>query len=93
MFIAWSKLHKRNLGPVLNANGWAINSKVLVNIMFGSTLTSIAKYPKMDTRLVTDPFREKQKPKWLKIVIWVLIVVAVLYLLLWWAGKLPWMKF
>ena len=32
MFIAWRKLRKRDLGPVLNANGWAINAKSLVNV-------------------------------------------------------------
>ncbi len=47
MFIAWRKLRRRDLGPVLNANGWAINSKALVNIAFGATLTSLAKYPKL----------------------------------------------
>lgn len=45
--IAWSRLRRRNLGPVLNANGWAINSRVLVNSVFGARLTSVAVYPKM----------------------------------------------
>lgn len=45
MFIAWQKLRKRNLAPVLNANGWAINARVLVNISFGAGLTSLAKFP------------------------------------------------
>jgi len=56
MFLAWLKLRKRNLAPVLNANGWAINSKVLVNTKFGATLTSLAKYPKLK---LDDPFAEK----------------------------------
>ena len=47
MFIAWRKLRKRDLGPVLNANGWAINAKSLVNVKFGKTLTSLAKFPKL----------------------------------------------
>ena len=47
MFIAWRKLRKRDLGPVLNANGWAINAKALVRVKFGKTLTSLAKYPKL----------------------------------------------
>ncbi len=62
-FIAWSKLRKRNLGPVLNANGWAINSKVLVNIVFGAKLTSVAKYPKLK---IFDPYRQKSSAwKWI----------------------------
>jgi len=47
MFIAWRKLRKRDLGPVLNANGWAINAKSLVRVKFGKTLTSLAKFPKL----------------------------------------------
>ena len=39
MVLAWIKLRGRNLGPVLNANGWAINSKIIVNSRFGRTLT------------------------------------------------------
>ena len=62
-FIAWRKLRKRNLGPVLNANGWAINSIVLVNILFGKTLTSTAKYPMIK---LDDPFVKKKTPAWKK---------------------------
>ena len=76
-FIAWMKLRKRNLGPVLNANGWAINSSVLVNTLFGSTLTSVAKYPVFN---YDDPFVPKKTPAWKKwltgIVIIALIVAA-----------------
>lgn len=59
MFLAWLKLRKRNLGPILNANGWAINSAVMVNSLFGATLTSLAKYPKILT--AGDPFAIKKK--------------------------------
>ena len=62
-FIAWRKLRKRNLGPVLNANGWAINSDVLVNILFGSALTTTAKYPKLK---LDDPYAPKT-PAWKKV--------------------------
>ncbi|MBP5675547.1 MAG: hypothetical protein J6W94_00860 [Bacteroidales bacterium] len=47
MFIAWRKLRRRDLGPILNANGWAINANALVNTKFGKTLTSLAKFPKL----------------------------------------------
>ncbi|HBH21634.1 MAG TPA: hypothetical protein DDX33_06755 [Rikenellaceae bacterium] len=73
-FIAWSKLRKRNLGPVLNANGWAINSKVLVNIVFGAKLTSVAKYPKLK---IFDPYRQKSSA-WKWILGAVVLVLAVL---------------
>lgn len=72
-FIAWRKLRKRDLGPVLNANGWAINSKVLVNILFGSTLTTIAKYPLVKGG---DPYAKKT-PVWKKILRWLLAILVV----------------
>ena len=57
MFIAWRKLKKRDLGPVLNTNGWAINAKSLVNVKFGKTLTSLAKFPKLTA---VDPEARKK---------------------------------
>ncbi len=47
MLIAWRKLRRRDLGPVLNANGWAMNAKSLVSVKFGKTLTSLAEFPKL----------------------------------------------
>ena len=77
MLLAWLKLRKRNLGPVLNANGWAINSDVKVNTTFGKTLTSMAKYPKV---VAKDPFADKKTPWWKQCLIW-LVVLAVAFLL------------
>ena len=76
MLLAWLKLRKRNLGPVLNANGWAINSDVKINTTFGKTLTSMAKYPKV---VAKDPFADKKMPWWQKCLIW-LGILAVLFL-------------
>ena len=72
MFIAWTKLRKRNLGPMLNANGWAVNAVVLVNVRFGATLTSIAQYPKL---VLDDPFVDKKMPKWKK---WTIAICSIL---------------
>ena len=74
MLLAWLKLRKRNLGPVLNANGWAINSNVKVNTTFGKTLTSMAKYPKV---VAVDPFADKKTPLWRKILCWILVLAAI----------------
>ena len=74
MLLAWLKLRKRNLGPVLNANGWAINSNVKVNTTFGATLTSMAKYPKL---VMNDPFADKKMPLWKKCLIWIVILAAL----------------
>ena len=79
MFLAWLKLRKRNLGPILNANGWAINSAVLVNSLFGATLTSLAKYPKILT--TGDPFAIKKKSPLPYIIAMFLIAGVVLCVL------------
>ena len=74
MLLAWLKLRRRNLGPVLNANGWAINSKIKVNTVFGATLTSVAKYPKV---VMKDPFAEKKMAWWKKCLIWLVVLAAL----------------
>ena len=83
-FIAWGKLRRRNLGPVLNANGWAINSNVIVNIPFGRTLTSIAKYPKMK---LDDPYKPKA-PLWWRILRWVLLALVIAFCALFFTDNL-----
>src|SRR5262249_43323813 len=58
LLLAFIKLRKRNLGPILDANGWAINAKAKINVPFGERLTVVAKLPKdalVDTR---DSFAE-----------------------------------
>ncbi len=74
MLLAWLKLRKRNLGPLLNANGWAINSVVKINTTFGQTLTSVAKYPKIVGK---DPFADKKMAWWKKCLIWLVILAAM----------------
>lgn len=73
-FIAWTKLRKRNLGPVLNANGWAINSVVIVNVLFGATLTTTAKYPHLR---LEDPYKVVV-PLWKRILRWFILAVIVI---------------
>lgn len=89
MLLAWLKLRKRNLGPVLNANGWAINSKIKINTTFGATLTSMAKYPKIVGK---DPFADKKMPWWQKCLWWLLALVVVAAIVLGCMHKLPWQK-
>ena len=86
-FIAWKKLRKRNLGPVLNANGWAINSAVLVNILFGKTLTSVAKYPKVHP---ADPY-SMRAPLWKRLLRWLIFLLVVAFGVCYFTNNLKWM--
>jgi hypothetical protein len=76
MLIAFLKLRQRNLGPMLDANGWAVNTKARINIPFGSTLTKMAVLPKGSERTLTDPFAEKKTP-WKR---WVFLLVLLMAL-------------
>ena len=72
MVMAWMKLRRRNIAPLLNANGWAVNAVSKISIPFGETLTDIAKYPKMNLK---DPFAKKGMKTWQKWVISLLIII------------------
>lgn len=72
MVLAWMKLRKRNLAPLLNANGWAINADAIVNVLFGNTLTDQAQYPMVKLK---DPFAKKGLSKGSK---WTIAVVAII---------------
>ena len=56
MIMAWFKLRQRQLSPILDANGWAVNSHAKINIRFGTTLTLLASLPKGAKRSLSDPF-------------------------------------
>ncbi|MGN1247144.1 MAG: hypothetical protein ACI4UO_01000, partial [Paludibacteraceae bacterium] len=74
MFLAWTKLRKRNLAPVLNANGWAINAEVMVSVVFGNTLTTQAQFPLLQ---LVDPTVKKKMPRWAKWLIGMVVAAVV----------------
>jgi hypothetical protein len=66
MLIAALKLRQRNLGPILDANGWAVNALVRINIPFGGALTGVAELPAGSFRTMDDPYAEKSRaPQWI----------------------------
>jgi hypothetical protein len=88
MIMAWLKLRRRNIAPLLNANGWAVNAASRISIPFGETLTDVAKYPRVKFK---DPYARKgiaPWKAWLISICALVVVVAGLYLgnLLEWAG-------
>jgi len=78
MLLAWFKLKRRNLGPILDACGWAINARVRINIPFGTSLTSLPNLPQGSYRSLVDPYAEK-KPVWP----YVLVVLLLAGLAVW----------
>ncbi|HXT38396.1 MAG TPA: hypothetical protein VN887_00085 [Candidatus Angelobacter sp.] len=80
MLIAWLKLRQRNLGPILDANGWAVNGRVKMNVPFGGALTSVAQLPPGAQAVIDDPFSEPPRT-WPKLVLFVVIVCFIFSLL------------
>ncbi len=76
MIMAWFKLRQRNLGPLLDANGWAVNARARLNIPFGAALTHVTTLPQGAKLLISDPFAEKGKP-W-KTYLLLIILLALL---------------
>jgi hypothetical protein len=83
MLIAFLKLRKRNLGPILDANGWAVNARARINVPFGGSLTDVATLPPGSQRDVVDPFAEKKRPWGL----YITLAVILLLVLGWFVGK------
>jgi hypothetical protein len=83
MAIAWLKLRQRNIGPLLDANGWAVNAQAKVNVPFGSSLTTEASLPSGSSRDVTDPFAEKAAP-WRQ---WLFVGVVLAVAVAWFSGS------
>ena len=88
MVLAWLKLRRRNIAPLLNANGWAVNAASKISIPFGETLTDSAKFPKLKLK---DPYAKAGIAPWKK---WLIsfaalaVIVAALWIfnLFAWAG-------
>lgn len=76
MVLAWFKLKRRNLGPILDGCGWAINARVHINIPFGTSLTALPNLPAGAHRSLVDPYAEK-KPVWPYVLVALLLLGAV----------------
>ena len=83
MVLAWFKLRRRNLAPLLDANGWAVNTQARISIGFGVTLTHTAVLPAGAERSLRDPYAAR-KPLWP----WLLLVAVALAL--WWGWRNQW---
>ena len=88
MIMAWLKLRRRNIAPILNANGWAVNASSVLSIGFGATLTDTAHFPKLKMK---DPFAKKGLATWKK---WAIALAAavVVFVGLWLGNLLSWAK-
>lgn len=76
MIIAWSKLKQRNIAPVLDASGWAINGNAKISTVLGSTLTHIPRKPAKAVLAKKDIFADKKFP-WKRILLVIILIGLV----------------
>jgi len=81
MILAYLKLRKRNLAHVLDANGWAINARLTINVVFGRTLTHLASLPENAKLNLIDPFKKKRNPWIPLVVVFCILAIAALFFL------------
>ena len=83
MVMAYLKLRRRNLAPVLNANGWAINADAIISVPFGRTLTEQVAFPLVKAPKVGGM---KKWAKWLLALCIIFIVLSILCAILFLCG-------
>lgn len=83
MLLAALKLSQRNLGPLLDASGWAVNARAKVTIPFGTALTQLAVLPPGAERSLVDPYAAR-RPLWPWVLAGVVLGVAA------WLGWQAW---
>ncbi len=91
MLIAWLKLRQRNLGPILDANGWAVNGRVRVPVSLGRSLTAVAKLPAGTLPALDDKFAEPPVV-WPKLVAFAIAIGFVFSLLNYYGFIWRWTK-
>jgi len=83
--IAYFRLRQRDLAPLLNASGWAINRTILLSLKLGKKLTQMPMLPKGARRDLRDPYADSKAR--LRLVV-ILVVVAAVVGTVWYFGFL-----
>lgn len=83
VLIAYFKLRKRDLAPVLNACGWAINRRIRMTLALGRMLTKETTLPPGAERKLVDPYLDDNSRRNFLLVL--LLIVATGFL--WYIGQ------
>ena len=79
VILAYFKLRARDLAPILNACGWAVNSRIRMTLALGRALTQEARLPRGSERQLTDPYAEDNTKR--NLLIGALVCFGILYAL------------
>ncbi len=86
VIMAWFKLRMRNLGPILDANGWAVNARAKLSVPFGASLTQTATLPPGSQRDLRDPYAHKSQV--VEIVVALVLIIIIGLGIAWYFGGL-----
>lgn len=84
VLIAYFKLRKRDLGPILNACGWAINGRIKLTLKLGRLLTQEAKLPPGAAKHLIDPYADDTSRR----NFWLIVLLLLVTVFLWYSGQL-----
>ena len=85
MILTWFKLRARDLAPILNACGWAVNRNLRLSLKLGRLFTTEATLPANSDRQLTDPFADDHP---LRNRLLAFLLVAAILSACWFAGLL-----
>ncbi|MCR4578947.1 MAG: hypothetical protein K5681_01225 [Treponema sp.] len=77
MILAYLKLRQRNIAPILDASGWAINGNTKISTVLGRSLTALPKKPAGAYLSSKDPFAVKGFP-WKRCLLIIVILALVI---------------
>lgn len=61
--LSYFRLRARDVAPILNASGWAVNSRIRMTLSLAKALTQEAALPPGSERQLTDPYAEDNKSR------------------------------
>ncbi len=85
MILTWFKLRARDVAPILNACGWAVNRNLRLTLKLGRIYTTEAVLPASAERQLHDPFADDNTARNRIIMLLVLVIMATI---LWFMGLL-----
>lgn len=76
VIITAMKLRRRTLGPILDANSWAVNARAKINLSLGKAYTKMPKKPQGSRLVGKDPYAENGGYVWKIGLVLVLLAAA-----------------
>jgi len=90
LLITYFRLRARDLAPVLNASGWAVNGRIRMTMKLSREFTREASLPPGSHRQLTDPYADRQLGRNLALLALALLVaILILWRRGWYNTYLP----